>query len=254
MPGRLLKKRYAVLIIFAVLIPVEYYFLFYKPAGNETVRRIILDSNIDIADAAVLEITGLNQPVPFKEISTKNITEKIGEHIALSEIIIEKRWFNTLYIGLKAYNSVAAFIDNKGDTYFVDEKGRIFNTLAANEPMPPLINGLRYSENDRSKMPEVAASLQPFLKDLAFLKKNQKQLFMLIDSINLLENATQHYTTLVSFKNFSNKALWPLRIDERRFYNSVLVLTLLKELNLLANQTIDFRTDEIVYNRAGGPA
>ncbi|MCL2520187.1 MAG: FtsQ-type POTRA domain-containing protein [Spirochaetaceae bacterium] len=239
-------KRHIVIVVLIALIPLQYLYFFADPR-SAALRRIVLNSNIDVSDEFILDILGLSYDTSFAAINPQLVAQQITERISLSNVVVEKRRGRTLYISLVAHSSIAAFIDDSHIPHFIDANGQIFSTIARSELMPPLISGLSFSNNNGTI--EVSDNFKDFLTNLSFLKRENYLLFTLIESIDIVQNNFGHYNLWVSFIDLPNKAIWPLNFNSARLYNSIVVLNLLNNLNILSDYNIDFRTDEIVFVR-----
>jgi cell division septal protein FtsQ len=238
------------IILLLVLLPVEYLVFFHKPSGKGQEIRIIFTSDINLSEDEIFKLINIDRNSHFNTINVNEISNRLTQNINVDSVSVEKRWPNRLYITLSAYNAVASFINGRGELQFLNEEGTVFTTLAQNEAIPPLIEGLINRETEGESL-SISAPIKAFLTDLALLKNNKNQFYRLISIITIIKKHNNAVATLVSFNNFNNNALWPLRIDENRFYNNILVFSLLKELNILSGETLDFRTDEMVFSALG---
>ena len=202
-------------------------------------KRILLESTLDLSDRALLVMGGLTGEESYLSIDETEIRTRYESSPLVRKAYVEKQFPGTLKIVLYGRSPLGlTFSEGQGTPDVFDEYGVVYQS-----PVPylnlPVLSGL-----EQAGIPE---TLVPFLKDLRILQQEEPLLYGQISEINLTRQEGALYELMLYTNAYRLPVLLSSGLNREVMKKILLVLDSLKSGNQMNNlEYADFRTDQVV--------
>jgi len=176
-------------VFFAVELVLDFLIL-----PGLTVKKIYLDSDLEISDPQLMEMLGINN-LTWTFIDVERIKKHLESYPVVKKVDVEKIFPDTLKLFIFRRKPVAVVLNNtdKGAVPAVfDEDGYIVQTGVSEESVKlPIISGISFTDPAiGARMPEKLCGI---LSDLSVLQENNPWLFSLISEIKVIPESADNF-------------------------------------------------------------
>lgn len=212
------------------------------------INRIVVDSDLEISDERLLEISGLSQAPHYAAVDTAAVEERVAQLPAVQSVEVEKRFPNEISISVRKRTPLAiSFAEEGSFPVVVDSEGVIFQWKEEVESLDlPVLSGLHFEEPTLGT--RLPGYLRPFLEDLRDLAEQQPVLFRQFSEFRIVPTGERDFEVVVYPQAFDVPVRIEPRLDERTAKYIVMALDAFRRDGRLATiQELDFRGGEVVY-------
>ena len=236
------------ILLAAVLVGEIVFHLFIAP--NLIIRKIIVESEIQLSDKEILDIAGISGKEYYFSLDGALIQKNLEAYPLIRKVHIEKVFPDSLKVVLYARKPVAlAFVQIAGATVpaLIDEEGVVYRVGRDSGNYDfPIISGIRF-EDARAGM-RLPERFVPFLKELAELRESSPALFSLISELRIVARTGNDFEVLLYPVDHRIPVRIGPEINDKLCKYIVMVLDVIDKEGIISNMNeIDFRTGEVVY-------
>ena len=225
-------------VVLLIVLAVQFFVsVFILPRLQ--LKRILLESTLDLSDRTLLSMGGLTGTESYLSIDEAGLKDRYESSPLIRKAYVEKQFPGTLKIVLYGRTPLGlTFPGGQTVPDVFDEYGVVYQS-----PVPyldlPVLSGL-----EEAHIPE---ALVPFLKDLRILQKEDPLLYNQISEIRLTRQDGALYELKMYVSAYRLPVLLSSGLDEKLMKKILLVLDSLKSGNQMNNlEYADFRTDQVV--------
>ena len=247
----LFNRLLVVLVVCLVLFLIGELVFHFIVAPRLTVRNFVVRSDLPLSSEEILSIAGADKDLFYYSLDTGLIKEALERVPMVREAVVEKAFPDSLQITLygRLPLSVLFFTTPEGSSIpmVVDNQGVVFEIgRSLSEWDLPVITGLEFKKLEvGTKLP---GKVQPILKDLDRLRKEDPGMFRLISELRLVPKASGNLEILLYPIQFPVRLRLAGSLDPAVLRNAVVILDLLAGEDLLRRVSeLDMRTGEVVY-------
>ena len=202
-------------------------------------KRILLESTVDLSDSALLAMGGLKGDESYLSIDEDEIKALYESSPLIRKAYVEKQFPGTLKIVIYGRSPLGlTFGEGQGTPDVFDEYGVVYQSPVAYLNLP-VLSGL-----DGEDIPQ---ALIPFLKDLRLLQQEAPLLYAQISEISLARQEGALYELKLYTNAYRLPVLLSSGLNENLMKKILLVLDSLKSGNQMKNlEYADFRTEQVV--------
>lgn len=202
-------------------------------------KRILLESTVDLSDRSLLAMGGLTGEESYLSIDEAEVRARYESSPLVRKAYVEKQFPGTLKIVIYGRSPLGlTFRDEQGTPDVFDEYGVVYRSPVSYLNLP-VLSGL-----EGEAIPE---ALIPFLKDLRGLQQEAPLLYSQISEINLARQEGALYELRLYTKGYRLPVLLSSGLNEKLMKKILLVLDSLKSDDQMKDlEYADFRTDQVV--------
>lgn len=212
------------------------------------IRSVTLDNRV-IEDKKLLSLAGIEGNEYYFLLDEEEIRQKLESHHLIRKAIVHKGFPDSLNIVVYGRKAVAVSYINKGDLTIpvcFDEKGVVFemDKGVADLDLPVISGDIDFTGiGVGGRLPDV---ITPLLKQLKELRRDEPLLYGVISELTIRKKGAGTFDILLALTNKSVKVEIENSITKELVKHILLVTDLLDSKNI-SLETIDFRTNEVVY-------
>lgn len=235
--------------ILTILLIVEGGFnLFLAPRLRIT--NVVLDSDLNLDDGALLHITGLDRDNWFFSLDQDVIQASLMNLAAVEEAFVVKHFPNKLTITIVSREPLIMAVSagpREVLPLIIDKEGVIF--LSGREVFSydlPLLGGFDTSLSVAGK--RIPQELNPLLGDLELLRVGSKELFDIISEINVISLERGVLDVEMILTTHSIPVILDLPLTREKMSQAIMLVDVMEKEGLASRiEGIDLRSGSIVY-------